>query len=174
MFMWLSEKFVICQYIVANQREQFGPLQTLYRDLLLSCGFLQPSKSEEQPKERVFKRPRTRAASNNEGIQESESVSECTFLKMSKFSLIYLQGLWALKLKLSLVTCLVFEKTRLTYLSLILLERSYMAQEPVESNPDEPAKEYLPEWKPVEGNLDEPESHCTAPDVFCLSLRPQP
>ncbi len=53
----------------------------------------------------------------------------------------------------------------------------------MESNPDEPAKEYLPEWKPVEGNLDEsigmemcedePESHCTAPDVS-VELRPEP
>lgn len=38
-------------YTVQTERKG-GPLRTLHRDLLLPCGFLRPSNSEEQPKQK--------------------------------------------------------------------------------------------------------------------------
>ncbi|KAG1925816.1 interleukin-1 receptor accessory protein-like 1-A [Pimephales promelas] len=55
---------------------QSGPLRTLHRDLLLPCGFLQPSQHEIQPKQRGH-RPRTRACSNDNDSQVPES--ECEY-----------------------------------------------------------------------------------------------
>ncbi|KAK7159830.1 hypothetical protein R3I94_005997 [Phoxinus phoxinus] len=55
---------------------QSGPLRTLHRDLLLPCGFLQPSQHEKQPKQRV-RRPRTRACADDNDSQEPES--ECEY-----------------------------------------------------------------------------------------------
>ncbi len=156
-----------------------GPLRTLHRDLLLPCGFLQPTKSEEQPKQRVVRRPRTRATSNNEGIQES--VSECSESEDEQI-LCYVPAR-TLGSETQMITSHL-PCVREDAIDLPVLDptgENLPAQEPVESNPDEPAKE--PEWKPVEENLDEsvamemcedePESHCTAPDVS-VELRPEP
>ncbi len=150
---------------------------------MLPCGFLQPSKSEEEPKQSVVRRPRTRATSNNEGIQESESASECTDSEDEQ-TLCYVPAK-TLGSETQIITghlpCVQGDSIYLPVLH--PTGENLPAQEPVESNPDEPAKEYLPEWKPVEGNLDEsigmemcedePESHCTVPDVS-VELRPEP
>lgn len=63
------------------------------------------------------------------------------------------------------------------------VRESLPAREPVESNTEEPATEYLHEWKPVGGEsdepvgletcVDEPESGCTEPDVS-VEQRPEP
>lgn len=158
-----------------------GPFHTLHRDLLLPCGFLQPRESESPPKQRVVRRPRTRASPNDEGLQESESVSECS--ESADEQIFCCVPGRTLGSETQIITGHLPREGEVDSFVLDPAEENWLVQETVESNPEEPAKECLPEWKPVEENLDEsvgmetgedePESQCTAPDVF-VTQRPEP
>ncbi|XP_051953222.1 retrovirus-related Pol polyprotein from transposon opus [Xyrauchen texanus] len=145
-------------YTVQPERKE-GPLRTLHRDLLLPCGFLQPSNSEERPKQKV-RRPRTRACPD-EGIKESESASECSESEDERIPC-YVPG-----------RTLGSETQIITGIEHLPCVRGVAFDLPV---PD-PTRRNLPEWKPVEEKLDEFVGGICADEIesdVSVEQRPEP
>lgn len=183
---WEQDVYVVIRkvqdlpvYTVQPEEEKSSP-HTLHRDLLLPCGFLQPSKSESPHKQRVVRKPRTRASPNDE-VQESESVSKCSESEDEQIPC-YTPGR-TLDSGTQIITHHLPRESEVDPSVLDPAGENGLAQETVKSNAEEPAEEHLPEWTPVEENLDEsvgmetgedePESQCTALDVFA-EQRPEP
>ncbi|XP_073687078.1 uncharacterized protein [Garra rufa] len=150
-----------------------GPFRTLHRDLLLPCGFLQPRKSESQSEQEVVRRPRTRTSPNDEEIQETESISECS--ESADEQILCYVPERILGSETQIITghspCVREDATDLPVFD--PTGENLPAQEPVESNLEEPVEGKLDESLGMEICEDEQESHCTPPDIS-VKLRSEP
>lgn len=129
-----------------------GSLRTLHRDLLLPCGFLQPSSPDIQSKGKVTRKPKTRSSSNDVEVLGSESVAESQESEDEQI-LCSVPGR-SLESDIEIVT---------SYLPRVLegtsglpvpepVRKSLPALESEEDFSVEPVDEYLPEEQPVEEN----------------------
>lgn len=71
----ITKKAVDLPVYTVKPEQKDGPLRTLHRDLLLPCGFLSASTTDEHVERKVNRKPRTRARCAVEP-EESESTSE--------------------------------------------------------------------------------------------------
>lgn len=69
-----SEKLAI--YLCTQLSGQNGPVRTLHRDLLLPCGFLSATVTDESVKQLPVRRPRTRQRPTTDSEEEENSDSE--------------------------------------------------------------------------------------------------
>ncbi|RXN31336.1 Retrovirus-related Pol polyprotein from transposon 412 [Labeo rohita] len=141
-----------------------GPLRTLHRDLLFPCGFLQANRHEQQPKQRIIRRPRTRACSCNDEVQESGSGCEYSGSEDDQFLcpvlgdtldfetrvLVNPDHLSCPETQNILIDSPVIEPVRET-----IPTESVPTCGLTEGNPEQPVKERSPDCRLVEGSVPE-------------------